>query len=647
MTEKKSTRDFGSEGNELYETCKHKISSIQKLRDQIIKAPLPRTVANTLNPLDEIAVQLDIGMNQCELMESVHPNEGMRTAAEISKQEMSKLASDLELDRELYDAVRALETELDDDDLLTKRFVKHVLRDFRRAGVDKSDEARARIKKLNEELVLLGQEFNRNIRSDTRYITLNDSEALEGLPADYKNAHQANSNGGIRITTDYPDFVPFMSYAKNAQARSQLYFEYSNRAYPVNEAVLTQILTKRHELATLLGYRSWASYASADKMIGGAKNIREFIDKIAAIAKKRSDTDYLALLDRKKADDPNATRVEEWEKAYYAELIRSETLGFDSQEIRPYLQYDSVKQGVLKVTSKLFDLKFQEVNEQAWHSSVEIYDILDNGEHIGRFYLDMHPRKGKYKHAAMFPIISGVMSRRLPEAALVCNFPAPSSQGQALLEHSDVVTFFHEFGHLLHHILGGRQRWVRFSGVATEWDFVEVPSQLLEEWAYQYETLKDFAVHCETKQSIPKEMVENLNKARSFGRGVRMTQQMFYAALSLNYHDTDPSGIDTTETLKTLQKIFSPFSHVEGTHLQTSFGHLEGYSALYYTYMWSLVIARDLFDQFSGNMFDTELAVRYRKSILEPGGARDATELIQDFLGRDYSLDAYERWVKS
>ncbi|MCP4197889.1 MAG: Zn-dependent oligopeptidase, partial [Proteobacteria bacterium] len=525
-------------------------------------------------------------------------------------------------------------------------FVKHTLRDFKRSGVDKDDATRNRVKAIKEELVRLAQEFNRNIRDDTRSIEIDDPAHLQGLPQDYIDGHPQGEDGKIRITTDYPDLVPFMSYAKSAEHRQKLHFAFTNRAFPQNIEVLDKILGLRHQLANLLGHDSWASFISADKMIGSAPAIGEFIEKIAAIAADRSKGDYETLLKQKQKDDKDTTAVEEYEKSYYTEMVRSETLGFDSQEIRPYLPFARVKEGVLSFTQKLFGIVYRKTDHDAWHPAVETYDVFAGDEPVGRFYLDMHPREGKYKHAAMFPIVSGIKDSQLPEAAVVCNFPDPA-EGPALLEHGDVVTLFHEFGHLLHHLIGGTSKYIRFSGVATEWDFVEVPSQLLEEWAYSYDILKTFAVDEETGESVPAELVQQMNKARSFGRGTGVRQQMFFAALSLAYHNQSPEGTDSTSVVKELQRRYSAFPYVEGTHFQTSFGHLEGYSALYYTYMWSLVIARDLFDQFSGgNLMNTDLAVRYRKNILEPGGSQDAHDLVRAFLNRDYSLDAYQRWLE-
>ncbi|MCP4602010.1 MAG: Zn-dependent oligopeptidase [Proteobacteria bacterium] len=646
MRPKRFLRSYDTDVDRFYADNNSRIEEIRLLRDRVVGLKDPLAVEEILTLFGEIDIHFDAGTNLSGLLECVHPDEKMRNAAEVCRQEMSKLSSELELDRELYNVMAAIESKAPALDPQSRRFVEHSLRDFRRAGVDKDDPVRQRIKALNEELVTSGQEFNRNIRSDTRFITLTDPDDLAGLPMDYIDAHKKGEDNTIRITTDYPDLVPFMSYAKSGSHRKKLHFENQNRAFPDNIAVLEKILARRHELAKILGHQSWASYAAEDKMIRKAEEIARFIEEITELTAESSGQDLQMLLERKIKDDPKAESVEEWERAFYSELVRSETAGFDAQEIRPYLEYSRVKEGVLGVTQKLFDLEYRKVDEPTWHPSVETYDIFEDGDRIGRFHLDMHPRDGKYKHAAMFPVISGVVDVQLPEVALVCNFPDPRSASEAaLLEHSDVVTFFHEFGHLLHHILAGFQRYVRFSGVATEWDFVEVPSQMLEEWAFNCEALRSFAVHFETGKPVPEEMVERLNRARRFGRCIGVRQQMYYAALSLTYHDQDLQGVDTTAVLKDVASKYSLYPYVEDTHMQASFGHLEGYSALYYTYMWSLVIARDLIDRFAGQMFDTETAVQFRQAVLEPGGSKDAIELIRDFLGREHNLDAYKNWL--
>ena len=629
----------------MLQAMRARIAMIRAIRDRVVGSEAPRTVETVVAPLADIDAILDEGLSEAELMESVHPDKGVREAAEIGKRELSTLAANLGLDRELYDALVPLEQTVLSSPT-EERFVAHALRDFRRAGVDKDAETRDRIQAIKDELVLLAQEFNRNIRQDTRSVYVDDAESLAGLPSDFIAAHKPDETGKIRITTDYPDFVPVMSYAKNASLRRELYIEYLTRAYPTNDTVLTKILSRRRDLAALLGYDSYASFAAEDKMIASAEAISAFVDRIADIAKERSMADIAMLLSRKRADEPDAEVIEDFEKSYYAELVRTEQLHFDSQEVRPYFEYGRVKEGVLSVAGELFSLSFEPVKEPAWHSSVEVFDVIDGAERIGRLYLDMHPRAFKYKHAAMFPLLSGIDGKRLPRAALVCNFPSPTPDHPALLEHTDVVTFFHEFGHLMHHILGGRQRFSRFSGVATEWDFVEVPSQLLEEWAFSYDALKRFAVHHETGAPLSEETAERLNRARTFGRGSRVRQQMFYAALALRCHMDDPTAMPLIDVVRETQAAYSPYRHMEGTFLYASFGHLEGYSALYYTYMWSLVIVRDLFEQFEQRgLFDREIAARYRACVLAPGGTLDAAELVRNFLGRDYSFEAFRAWV--
>lgn len=619
---------------------------VEELRDQIVAGAGAMTTVRLCAAFDAMDAHLDVSLGLLGLYESVHPDEGLRNAAEAGRADLSNLASRLGLDKELYDALAPRGTSLEPDPL-TRRFVEHTLRDFRRAGVDKDLETRDRIEQLKKELVGLSQTFGRNIRSDTRFVEVEESK-LEGLPRDYIEARKKDGAGTFKISTDYPDFVPVMSYAKDTDLRRRLSFEYQNRAYPQNEKVLADILQKRFELVELLGYPSYAAYAAEDKMIRSADAIAGFIEEIFELSSARCEKDYASLLERKRKDDPGAEVLHDYERAYYAELVRAETLGYDSQEIRPYLEYTKVKQGVLDIVSRVFGLELSRSGEPAWHPAVETYDVYEGGKRLGRFHLDMHPREGKYKHAAMFPIRTGAQSGELPEASLVCNFSDPGvGRGPALMEHSDVVTFFHEMGHLLHHILGGGQKYVRFGGVSTEWDFVEVPSQLFEEWAYSYETLHLFAAHHETGQKIPEELVDRLRAARSFGRGVAVRQQMFYAALALRYHTIDPRGLDPTAVLEDVQKSYSPFPREQGTHFFANFGHLDGYSALYYTYMWSLVIVRDFFETFrERGLLDAESAIRYRKTVLSAGGSKDAAELVRDFLGRDYSLEAYRHWLE-
>ena len=460
-------------------------------------------------------------------------------------------------------------------------------------------------------------------------IKLDSAQELDGLPQDYIDGHKPGTDGKIVITTDYPDYLPFMSYAKRDDLRLALYKEFRKRGYPQNAEVLSKMLSERYELAKILGYDNWAVYITEDKMIKTAKNARDFINKVAKVSEKRSKKDYDELLAQLKKSLKDAKTVGDWQKTYVEEELKRSKYEVDSQSLRPYFAYDKVKQGILDMTAKMFGLTFKKADVPVWDKSVEAYEVRVGDTTYGTFYLDMHPREGKYKHAA-----------------LVCNFPGGDGTA-GLMEHNDVQTFLHEFGHLLHHILGGRQPWVGVSGTNVEWDFVEAPSQLLEEWAWDPAVLKTFATN-DKGETIPDDLVKRMRKARDFGKGLTARHQMFYAMMSLEYYDRDPKGLDTTALMKDLQAKYSPFAYVDDTYMQYSFGHLDGYTATYYTYMWSLVIAKDLFGVFlKQGLLNPEPATRYRKLVLEPGGSKDAAELVKDFLGRDFSFDAFANWLNA
>jgi thimet oligopeptidase len=601
--------------------------------------------AATLRAFDAAFAALGEAASRASLARNVHPEPRMRDAAEAAEQMVDALSTELSLDRGLYDALVALDPSGEDG--ATRYLLKKSLRDFRRAGVDRDAATRARVRALREELVRIGQEFGRNIKDDVRRIELDPAE-LDGLPEDWKRTHPPGEGGKVTVTTDNTDYVPFMTYARSERAREALWRLYRLRGHPRNLDVLARMLARRAELARVLGYPSWAAYVTEDKMIGSAEAAAEFVEKIARAAEERMRRDHAQLLARKRQDVPAAERVEPWDSAWLQERVKAEQYGFDSQSVRPYLEYGRVKEGVLSVTGRLFGIAYRRVEAPVWHPEVEAYEVAEDGRTLGRIYLDMHPRDGKYKHYAQFTLSSGQRDVRLPEGVLVCNFPRPAPGAPALMEHGDVKTFFHEFGHLLHHVLGGHTRWAGHSGVATEWDFVEAPSQMLEEWVWDPGVLATFATHVETGEAIPAALVRRMKAADEYGKGLMVRQQMFYAATSLELHRRAPEGLDSTALVAEMQERYTPFRHVDGTYFHESFGHLDGYSAIYYTYMWSLVIAKDLFGPFrEAGLMDAAVARRYRRAILEAGGSKPAAELVEDFLGRPHSFAAYEQWLNA
>jgi thimet oligopeptidase len=600
---------------------------------------------NTLGPYNELMMHADNAGSWAGLMESVHPDSVYRTTAEAVTQATSKFQTEVSLNRAVYDAIQAVDVAK--ADASTRYFVEKTLRDFRLAGVDRDEATRTRIQEIRDELVLVSQEFDRNIRNDSRTIQVTAAD-LEGLPQDYIDAHRPGPDGKITISIEYPDRFPVMTYAKSGETRRRLQKEALNRAWPANETVLDSLIAKRDRLAKILGYPNWADYITADKMIGSGAKAAEFIDRIGKLTKEQAAREYEVYLKRKREDDPSATAVQRWEARYYEQIVRKRDFDYDAQEARPYFPFEGVKRGVLDVTSKLFGVTFKKIeNPAVWHPSVEAYEVREGSRLIGRFFLDLHPRPGKFNHAAAFNVRTGVEGTQLPEATLVCNFEGGTPGEPGLMEHDNVVTFFHEFGHLLHQMFGGHQRWMPVSGIATEHDFIEAPSQMLEEWAEDASVLQTFGKHYQTGAPIPAALVDKMRRAKVFGRAMDTSFQVLYSALSLNLYNRDPASVNPDSLAKAYEASYVPYPPMPDTHFQASFGHLDGYSAVYYTYLWSLVIAKDLFSKFDReHMLDPKIATSYRRLVLEPGGTKPAAQLVHDFLGRDFRYDAYEKYLK-
>lgn len=616
--------------------CESSLTKSATLLKRILNNKAPKTIQTVLEPLNEIDILMDSAWNKASVYANAHPEKSVRDLADHCSQKFSQFYTEISLSRPLYEAVLAIK--LDSTDTSTLRVVKLLLRDFRRAGVDKSEVTRKEIRRLNEELTIIQQDFGNHINNSVRSIKLDSMDELEGLPDDYIASHQPNENGEITITTNYPDYQPYMRYAKNDTRRKQLMQEFLNRAYPENEAVLKKMLEKRYELATLLGYKNYAEYITETKMIKNPDNANTFINHVNESAMQASNREHQQLLKRLQQTDPNAATIEGWQISYLLETLRKEKYALDSKELRQYFHYTRVRDGIFNLVSRLFGVTIKPGNMPSWHPDVEPYELWENNALIGRFYLDMHPRDGKFKHAAEFSIISGIEGRQIAEATLLCNFP------DGLMEHSQVETFLHEFGHLIHQLFAVSKHWVALSGIRNETDFVEAPSQMLEEWIWDADTLKTFAIN-DKNQVIPDTLIEKMKAARYFGQGLGTRRQMMFAGISLNLYNRKPDF----NILKLGQKItekYYPYDNIENTHVYVNFGHLSDYSALYYTYMWSKVIALDMFSRFEEQgLLNPIIASHYRSKVLAPGPNKDAADLVEDFLGRPYNFKAFERYM--
>jgi len=616
----------------------------QRAIDTLLAAKGPRTVENTLVPFDEAVRQNNSAGYFASFMEQVHPDAAFRDRATAMLTKASAAQTAIALNHEVYNALAAID--LSQADSITRYYVQRQLLEFRLAGVDKDDATRARLKKLNDQSTEEQSMFDRNI-SDGQKVVEADPSELDGMPQDYIDRHKPGTDGKIHLTTDYPDAYPVFTFAKSDSLRRRMAFAFSTRAYPKNQEVLTNLMKTRYEIATLLGYASWADFNAADKMIAKGHNIADFIQQVNDASRALSQREFDMLLAEKQKTTPDAKEIWDYERAYLSELVRRTKYDFDSQSVRPYFPFMEVRQGILDAAADLFHVSFQqEQNVPAWDPSVETWIVIDGGKPIGRFYLDMHPRPGKFSHAEMVPVLDGIHGKQLPEAILVCNFPVPTATDPGLMDYGDVQTFFHEFGHLMHHILGGQQQWAGISGISMESDFVEAPSQMLEEWISSPQVLAKFARHYKTGEPIPAELVARMNRASAFGRGGWVSRQNSFSAISYDIYKTKPEDVNLDAVTLDAARRYTFFAPLPDTHSWASFGHLGNYSSAYYTYLWDKVIAEDFFLQFDRqNLLAGDAPMRYRRIVLEPGGSMSANDLVKNFLGRPQNITALQHWM--
>jgi thimet oligopeptidase len=653
-----------------------------------------RTVENTLEPYDRACWHLRMAGSQSGVMFMVHPLAGVRDAAQELQQAISAEGTALSLNREVYQALRELDVSA--EDAATQYYVERALLGYRLSGVDKDDATRERIRALADKMTELSMSFSRTVQDDVRKIEVADAEELRGLPEDYLTRHGVRiepasadptlsdkagkdgppkliAEGPVVLTTDPPEMSPVMSYAESATLRRRMYLAYNDRGYPANKQVLLDLLAAREEMAGLLGFRSWADLATTDQMMGSAENMRSFLREVEEAAREGAQREFAELEAFVRERDAKALPLTLSDARFWEEQYRRAKFDFDSQSVRPYFPYEQVEEGILATAGRLFQVRFVRVKDAVvWDPAVKAFDVVDaeiaagtgiaagltapslrsssrddKSEIVGRIYLDMHPREGKSKWFSECSLVGGVRGRQMPEASLVCNFPEPTKDDPGLMQYSDVVTYFHEFGHLMHEVLGGRQRWAGQSGIATEGDFVEVPSQMLEEFFEDAALLQTFAKHYQTGEPIPAETVARMTRASAHGRALSTLTQVMYASYSLNTHDLRAGSLDLDKLLREGYDRFSRYEFVDGNRMYAAFTHLVGYTSNYYTYLYDKVMALEFFAQFEPtDLIGGATAMRYRREVLEPGGSKPARELVQAFLGREVSMQALKGWIR-
>ncbi|HUQ27736.1 MAG TPA: M3 family metallopeptidase [Usitatibacter sp.] len=581
---------------------------------------------------NRLAIAMEDVVNPIYLLGSVSPEKAVRDAAEPCLQKVTTLQADLFQNEKLFARVNAAQPANPHQAKLKKDLIEG----FEDTGVALPPDKRKRAKEIFEKLEGLRQAFDRNIRDDPTKLVFKP-EDMEGMPEAYLAARKRDAEGNFVLGLDYPSYVPFLQNAKREEARKRYYMAKLNEGGAQNLDLLLQIFQLRKELAGLYGLPSFADYALRRKMVGSPATVTKFLGDVKGAVtsleiREVADLRYQKSLDL--AVPVTGMQIHRWDVAYYSEKVRRERFKVDQEKLRKYFPTDKAVQYTLLVAETLYGVKFNEVKVPAWHPDVRYFDVLDGktGKFISGFYLDLFPREGKYNHAAAFPI-RGVskLARRTPLTALVTNF---NREG---LDHNELETLMHEFGHVLHGVLS-QADYNPHAGTSVKGDFVEAPSQMFEEWARREQPLALFRKVCADCPQLSSQEIAQLEAARRYGQGIRYARQWLYASFDMALA-TDPQPPLTV--WKGLEGA-TPLGHVEGTSFPSSFSHIaNNYAAGYYGYMWSEVIALDMLSAFKANMLDPAVGARYRDAILAQGGQEEEMALVKRFLGREPSNEAF------
>jgi thimet oligopeptidase len=620
---------------EVTAACDTYLTRVAELRSSLEAETGPAGIA-TLRDYDDLYLVLDAATQDALVVASVGADAARRAAAAACQARAADAANAIAASPAIYRRLKAVPAAALAAD--ARHILRRALAAYERGGAAADPAQRARIAALQAQIAADGIAFDTNINNGRKTFTATPDE-LAGLPDDFVAAHPPGPDGLVTLSTDYPDLNPVMAYATSAALRERMIRASATRAWPANDALLRRLFDARHALAHELGRPDYASVALADKMLDTPARARAFITEIAAAAEPAAQRDQARMLARLQAIDPGATALSPVNAAFIKQLILKESYGVDPKEVRRYFAFDNVRKGIFQLTEDLFGVTVRPWDTPVWDKSVSAFEMVDDGRVIGRFYLDMHPRPGKYTHAYAVPIRIGIAGRAIPVSLLMTNFPA-GGHDTGLMEHREVETFLHEYGHLLHHIFAGRVGWQRAKTFNVEWDFIEAPSQMLENWVWDHETLKRFAVDS-AGNTIPADLVARMNRARHFGEAISDRGGLGGANVSLAYH-SGPAPADLTAAYAAAFNLYALVPMLGGTHPQASFSHLNNYSAYYYTYAWSKLIATDLFTRFAANgLRDRATARRYRDLVLAPGASRPAADMLADFLGRPVNINAY------
>jgi thimet oligopeptidase len=587
---------------------------------------------------DDLNAYIEDEEGPIEVLINVHPDKAIRDAAQACSLRWQDFSSTLGQNEKLYNAARRVKPR----DAIDREFMRVTLEGFEDAGVSLPVPKRARAKQLSDRITDLGQQFNRNVRDEGTKVPFTVQE-LAGVPDNVWKDKPRDDAGRVLLGLDYPTYLPVLERGENAAARERMYRAKLSEGGDANLKLLGEITQLRREYAQLFGFKSFADFQLRRRMAQNTGNTQRFLDEVKAVVTE-SELRDLAELRKAKAEhlgQPlDATRLERWDVPFYTERVRRERYSVDQEAFRPYFPPQESLQFVMKVAEKMLGVRYVRVPAILWHPDVQAYAAVDvaTGKPLATLYVDLYPRDGKYNHAAVWSFRNGsTRLNRAPQAAFVVNM---DRKGLTL---DELETLLHEMGHALHDNLSAT-RYVAQGGTNVLRDFVEAPSQMLEDWVYDKQVLKVFAEVCPSCKPVPDAMIEQAKVARDYAKGIRYARQHLFASYDLALHDAD-----AVEPMALWQRMegATPLGHVQGTKFPAGFTHIAGgYAAGYYGYLWSLVVAMDLRTAFDGNRLDPVVGMRYRQKVLAQGGQRPPQDLVRDFLGRETNSRAFFDYLR-
>jgi peptidyl-dipeptidase Dcp len=627
--------------------------------DTITSNPEEPTFQNTLEALENTGETLSRVSSIFFNLNSAETNDEIQQIAQEVSPWLSEFSNDLTLNEDLFKKIKTVYFKKEELNLTVeqKTLLDKHYKSFTRNGANLAEDKKDRLREIDKELAQLSLSFGENVLAETNNYELHisDEKELEGLPeSELENANnlaKSKGKGGYIFTLQYPSYIPFMKYAKNRELRKKLSIAFGakgfqNNEYDNQENVL-KIAKLRYERSNLLGFKTHAHFVLEERMAKNPEKVKNFLDELLKKAKPAAEQEFKELEEFAKELD-GIDHLEKWDSAYYAEKLKQKRFQLDDEQLKPYFNLENVIHGVFTVARKLYDIHFKEVfNVDKYHEEVKTYEVYDNDHNfLALFYADFHPREGKRNGAWMTvykdqKIKDGKDER--PHISNVCNFTRPTSKKPSLLTFNEVTTLFHEFGHALHGMLAN-STYSSLSGASVYWDFVELPSQMLENWCYEKEALELFAKHYETNEIIPMELIEKIKKSASFHEGMQTVRQLSFGMLDMAWHSINPTEINDVKAqeLKAFEGT-KLYPDVASNCMSTSFSHIfqGGYSAGYYSYKWAEVLDADAFAYFKEKgIFDKTVAKKFKDHILSKGGTEDPMVLYKRFRGQEPDPEA-------